>query len=83
MKPRNPRNATEWQEAADAAHAVLVIDSARMYGLVTGGPGINRERCEWILEQARRRGIRPAKDAPEKFLAEWQAQCREDEQRKL
>ena len=54
-----PKTKKEWQEAADAAHGLLVIDSARQYGLITGGPVANIERCEEILLKAKAKGITP------------------------
>lgn len=42
---REPETLGEWQEAADFAETCLAIDSARHYGLITGGPEINVERC--------------------------------------
>jgi len=56
---RDPRNDEEWQEAADAAEASLVLVSARQYGLVSGGPQVNAGRCAGILKRARERGIEP------------------------
>jgi len=32
--------------------AALSIDDARMYGLLQGGPTVNRERCEELLKKA-------------------------------
>jgi len=37
----------------------LLLDSARQYGLVTGGPEIDVERCEEILTLGKARGIEP------------------------
>ncbi len=59
---RNPKNLREWQEAADAAELFLQIDSARSYGLITGGPVVDVDRCEELLKLAARRKIRPNKD---------------------
>lgn len=64
---RDPETDAEWQEAADAAYFCLVLDSAVQYGLVepldkdpeSDLTGIDAERCEWILEQAKKRGIVP------------------------
>jgi hypothetical protein len=56
---RNPRTRREWQAAADGAHTLLLLDSARQYGLIEGGPEINAERCEEILYQASRKKITP------------------------
>ena len=67
---RDPATPAEWQDAVDAAHALLLLGSARAYGLVTGGPLINEDRVEEILEQGRRRGITPAVDAVERLIAE-------------
>ena len=43
--PNDPKAPEEWQAAADAADALLRLDSARMYGLVTGGPEVDADRC--------------------------------------
>ena len=66
MKAKNPRTKGEWQEAVDAAHGLVVLDSARLYGLVMGGPKINVERACEILKLGKAKGILPAKDAIEK-----------------
>ena len=58
--PRDPRSRAEWQAAADGAHTLLQVDACKQYGLITGGPTINVERCELILTGARIiRGIKP------------------------
>lgn len=57
---RDPRGRGEWQEAADDAYTLLLIDSAKQYGLIEGGPTINVERCEVILDRAKIRGIAPS-----------------------
>lgn len=57
--PRDPRTPREWQEAADLAWTLLMVDSAKQYGLITGGPAVNLDRCETILHRASRRGIKP------------------------
>ncbi len=57
--PRNPRTRAEWRVAVNMAQACLVLDSARQYGLVTGGPTINLDRCQSILQQGVARRIRP------------------------
>lgn len=59
------RTPGEWQEADDAAHALLTIDAARQYGLIEGGPDCDRERCADILQKAKRCGITPAEDCVE------------------
>ena len=58
MDPQTPE---EWQTAATMAHLLLTIESARMYGLIEGGPKVDLQRCEQILELARRRKVYPQK----------------------
>ncbi len=60
-KTRNPRDEKEWQEAVDSACFWLLLESARLYGLVMGGPPVNVERCEEILKEGKKRGIFPQK----------------------
>jgi hypothetical protein len=69
-----PQSPEEWQDAVDGAHALLALDAARQYGLVTGGPVINQERCARMLRRGAARGITPRPDALERFLAEYQSQ---------
>lgn len=67
-EPREPRTLQEWQEAADAAEGALALDSARLYGLVKGGPVVDVNRCVYILDEAfQRYRVRPAADAIERF----------------
>lgn len=70
LRLRQPRTPEEWQAAVDAAQGALTLDSARKYGLVTGGPVVNVDRCVELLEAGRKRGIVPSPDAVEKFVAE-------------
>lgn len=55
----DPRTLTEWQDAVNGASFFLLVDSARQYGLVTGGPKINADRCDEILRRGAQRAIRP------------------------
>jgi hypothetical protein len=66
---RNPRTPAEWQEAVDGAEACLLLDSARQYGLIEGGPGVNVDRCVGILEHGRARGIVPTTEGVERMIA--------------
>lgn len=68
--PQDPQGDAEWQNAADAAHALLAVDAARTYGLITGGPDVDVERCSEMPERASLRGITLAKDAIERYLGE-------------
>lgn len=56
---KNPTTPQEWQQAVDAAEAWLVLDAARAYGLVAGGPRVDTERCTELLRQGKRMGIYP------------------------
>lgn len=58
-EPKNPSTRGGWQEAVDAANFLLLVHSARLYGLISGGPQIDVERCEEILRLGRDRGIVP------------------------
>jgi hypothetical protein len=55
---RDPQTPEEWQEAADTAHILLAIEAARGYGLVTGGPELNEQRCIEILLRAEALGYK-------------------------
>lgn len=67
----DPRTLGEWQDAVDCSHAALSLESARFYGLVTGGPEINSERCESIIRRGKVRGITPRPDAIVRFIAAY------------
>lgn len=67
--PRGRRSHRLWQELVDSAHALLTIDSCRQYGLVTGGPECDAERCRKILVEGRARGFSPRRDSFERFVA--------------
>lgn len=70
MKIRGPRNAREWQEAVDHAHVLFLLDSARQYGLVEGGPSVKVDRSIEILKRGKSKGFIPARDCVEKILAQ-------------
>lgn len=55
----DPQTPKEWQEAVDSANFLLMLDSARMYGLVEGGPEIDEDRCEEILKRGKSLGYTP------------------------
>ncbi|PLS87257.1 MAG: hypothetical protein CYG60_02855 [Actinobacteria bacterium] len=69
--PNDPRTPEEWQAACDAADALLKLDAARIYGLLSRGPEVDAERCWEIVHHARElHGIEPSEDAVEKLVAE-------------
>lgn len=69
-RPRDPATPAEWQEAVDGAYGLLVLDSARQYGLITGGPTINAERAEEIIRRGAELGVTPDENAPLRVVAE-------------
>lgn len=75
----NPQTMIEWQIAVDLFVALLCLDSAKQYGLVTGGPAVNADRCVEILDEGEKRGIYPNKNSIKKFLDEFQAQFEKTE----
>jgi hypothetical protein len=63
-EPQDPQTPADWQLAVDAAAFWLLVDDARLYGLVTiTGPTVDRDRCRDILARGACRGIRPHDDA--------------------
>lgn len=66
---KDPQTPAEWQDAVNAAEASLAFESARLYGLVAGGPGIDVDRCQHILAAGRARGIVPIKAGVQADLA--------------
>lgn len=66
----DPKSPAQWQEAADAAYTLLLIESARSYGLVSGGLNVDTDRALEILDRARDHGIVPSADALERMLRE-------------
>lgn len=76
VKPVNPQTPEEWQETVDAADALLHIQSAEAYGFITGAPSVNVERCEQLLEAARRRGVTPSAGNIERYIAAYNEQRR-------
>lgn len=71
----DPTTPEEWQEAVDLAHGCLALDSARQFGLITGGPVVDVDRADYILTQGRSRGFTPANDAVERFVQRMQAEA--------
>jgi len=67
--PREPQTPAEWQVAADLAETFLLIDSARQYGLVIGGPTVVVDRCVSILRRAKAAGIEPRDEFIDALIA--------------
>ncbi|MEP7304183.1 MAG: hypothetical protein ABJA98_01570 [Acidobacteriota bacterium] len=71
MKTRNPRTPAEWQAAVNAAEALLLLQSARLYGLLLAcGPKVHVARCEQILAQGRARQVVPIRDGVDAYINE-------------
>jgi hypothetical protein len=51
-----------------AADALLQLESARLYGLIKGGPEVNADRCAEILQLGAARGFTPNPDAAERLI---------------
>lgn len=68
---RDPATPGEWVDAVDTAHALLSLEAARLYGLITGGPTVNVDRCEAILQAGKARGVHPSPQAVERFVAAY------------
>lgn len=60
---RNPRTPAEWQAAVNAATALRLIADCRMYGLIEGGPSIDVDRCDEIVDLGNARGVQPSAPA--------------------
>ncbi len=74
MAAEDPQTPEEWQAAADGADFLLLLDSARQYGLIEGGPEANVGRCVEILERAADQGIFPTPlDRRRAWVARWLA----------
>lgn len=73
---RNPRTHAEWQEAVDGAEIALKLHAANAYGLVSGGPTVNVDRCEDLLREGATRGVRPVvtDEKIRAFVDAWNAQ---------
>lgn len=56
----DPETPGEWQEAVNMAKFLLALDDCRMYGLIEGGPEINRDRAIDLLERGKKLGYDPA-----------------------
>lgn len=56
-----PRTPAEWQEAVDASAAYRLIADCELYGLIEGGGEINVDRCDYILQAGKARGVLPSR----------------------
>lgn len=56
------RTGMSLRDLGACAAALLLIDDARLYGLVDGGPEVDRGRCEQVLEELARARVWPTED---------------------
>lgn len=70
-KAEYPQTDEEWQYAADASKAFQLLESLRFYGLVEGGPVINLDKCEELLELAAERLIYPTDEGVIDVIARY------------
>jgi hypothetical protein len=62
-----PATDEEWQSLVDECEGAIALDAAQKYGLVTGGPEVNVERCLAYLKLGAKRGFHPRADAPQRY----------------
>lgn len=53
---REPRAPQEWQDCLDKIALLMLIDSARQYGLISGGPLAKVDRCLRLMRKGERLG---------------------------
>lgn len=58
----DPQTNEEWQQAVNDARFLLLLDSAKQYGLVETDIEVNVDRCDEILEEGRGLGFLPDPD---------------------
>lgn len=80
--PDDPTTPEQWQVAVDAAAWCLTVDSCRQYGLLRGGPKVNVERCQAVVDEGKARGIEPSADYVERYTAAWNEAAQQDPGRK-
>jgi len=59
---RDPVTPAEWQEAVDMAEFLLLLESAKMYGLISFETKISAKRCCQVIEIGAAKGYRPASE---------------------
>jgi len=53
----DPTTPAEWLAAVTLAEVCLDIATARVFGLITGGPEIDTDRCRELIRRGRAHGI--------------------------
>lgn len=68
MKERPPPAPVDWQAAVDAAMRILVLASARRFGLIHTPSQANEQQAKRILELGRQHKFVPTPNDPNRFL---------------
>lgn len=69
---RDPASPDEWEAVVGWAACFLVLDAARQYGLITGGPAADVARCRTLLERGAALGYTPPTgEAFDRLLVEF------------
>lgn len=67
---KEPETQAEWQEAVNVSKVMLLVHDARLYGLIRGGPSVDVERCQAMINGGQQRGIRPQPEEVDRFIVE-------------
>jgi hypothetical protein len=67
---KEPNTPEEWQRAVNLAETMLLVHSAQAYGLITGGPDVDAQRCDDLIAKAKALDIHPQQAAIDKMIAE-------------
>lgn len=70
MKERPPPAPVDWQAAVDAAMRILVLASARRFGLIHTPSQANEQQANRILELGRQHKFVPTPNDSNRFLAD-------------
>lgn len=70
MAHENPITDEEWRFAVTYARGALLLHAAQSYGLVTGGPAVNVDRCAEIIELGRSHGVEATDDDATRLILE-------------
>lgn len=65
----DPTTPDEWQEAVDGAEFMLLVESARLYGLIETDMVVDVGRCDELLRRGKDRGHKPA--PLDELVAAW------------
>lgn len=62
------------QELADLSQGLILLNDAKLYGFIEGGPKIDVEHCEVVLARLAREGIVPDEDGAQRSAVAFIAQ---------